>query len=45
MCKNLSAKHYEVNKKRMLEKACERYQNLSEEKEKIKIWLLTFLRR
>ena len=35
MSKNLSAKYYQENKERLLEKASERYQNLSKgEKEK-----------
>ena len=33
--KNLSAKYYQENKERLQRKACERYQNLSEE-EKVK---------
>ena len=32
MSKNLSAKYYQENKERLQKKACERYQNISEEK-------------
>ena len=31
MSKNLSAKYYQEHKKKLQKKACERYQNLSEE--------------
>ena len=34
MSKNLSAKYYQENKERLQKKACERYKNLSKEKEK-----------
>ena len=40
MFKNLSAKYYQENKERLLEKARERYQNLSkgEKEKKSTIW-------
>ena len=34
MPKTLSAKYYQVNKKRLQKKACQRYQNLSKEEKK-----------
>ena len=35
MCKHLSAKYYQSNKKKLQKKACKRYQRLSkDEKEK-----------
>ena len=40
MSKNLSGKYYQENKERLQKKACERYKNLSKEKEKkATIWL------
>ena len=34
MPKTLSAKYYQVNKKRLQKKPCQRYQNLSKEENK-----------
>ena len=41
MSKKLSAKYYQVNKKKATKKACERYQNLSKEdkEKKATMWL------
>ena len=41
MPKTLSAKYYQVNKKRLQKKACQRYQNLSKE-EKRKVVILSW---
>ena len=41
MPKTLSAKYYQVNKKRLQKKACQRYQNLSKE-EKKKVVILSW---
>ena len=41
MSKNLSAKYYQKNNKRLQKQACERHQNLSKEEKKATIRSLT----